>query len=143
MTRSTMFSRRAALTFFACALATTSCTRTDAPAEPIWGKEPCAHCKMLVSDKRYAAQVAADGERYFFDDIGCMVLWIDTHPRAERAWVHDASNAAWLDARTARYVAGVRTPMDFGFEAHAAQGTEGVAFDAAHDAVLAKKRSSL
>ena len=134
------FSRRTAMAFFTCAMVAASCARTDAPAEPVWGKEPCAHCKMLVSQPRYAAQVASDGERYFFDDIGCMVLWLDAHKPAERAWVHDATGKTWLDARTARYVGGARTPMDFGLEAHAA---EGVSFDAARDAVLAKKRSSL
>ena len=139
MSPASMLSRRAAMASFLGALVASACTRADGPVEPVWGKEPCAHCKMLVSDKRYAAQIIDDaGERRFFDDVGCMVLWIDAHKTPARSWAHEASGAAWLDARTARYVQGARTPMDFGFEANAA---EGVPFATARDVVLAKKRA--
>lgn len=117
-----------------------SCKRVDAPVEPVWGKEPCANCKMLVSDKRYAAQlVDGTGEHRFFDDIGCMVLWMDAHGGAEHAWVRESTTGSWLDARSARYVQGARTPMDFGFEVRA--GGE-ITFDAVRVAVLERKRSS-
>ena len=136
----TTLSRRSALAVIASALLVTACTRTDAAAEPVWGKEPCAHCRMLVSDKRYAAQVVDDtGEHRFFDDLGCMVLWMDTPKASQRAWVREATSGAWLDARTAHYVHGARTPMDFGFEARFG---DGVPFEAVREAVLAKKRNS-
>ena len=135
----TLLSRRRAMALIASTLLAAACSRTDAATEPVWGKEPCAHCKMLVSDKRYAAQIVDEaGEHRFFDDIGCMVLWMDAHKPAVRAWVRDATSGAWLDARTAQYVQGARTPMDFGFEAHSAGG---VPFETTRDAVLAKKRS--
>ena len=139
MIAASMLSRRAAIVVLAGAIVAGACARSDAPAEPVWGKEPCAHCKMLVSDKRYAAQVAYDGDRYFFDDIGCMVLWMDARKPGAKAWVRSATSAEWLDARAAFYVAGARTPMDFGFEANA---RDGVPFDTARVAVLEKKRSS-
>lgn len=129
--------RRSVLAAIAAAIVCAACRQTDTPTEPVWGKEPCAHCMMLVSDKRYAAQVVdATGEHKYFDDIGCMVLWMETH-KAERAWARAASGA-WVDARTAKYVHGARTPMDFGFEVSAA---DGVTFDAVRAAVLAKERS--
>ena len=135
------FSRRAAIAFISGALLVAACSRSDAPAEPVWGKEPCAHCKMLVSDRRYAAQVMDDtGERHFFDDVGCMILWMDSHKTTAHAWARSASSGAWLDARTAHYVQGAKTPMDFGFEAN---GADGIPFATARNAVLAKKRSSL
>jgi copper chaperone NosL len=131
-------SRRSALVLaMTCAIA---CKASDAPAEPVWGKEPCASCKMLVSDKRYAAQaIDASGEHRFFDDIGCMVVWMDGHRGAVRAWVREPATGSWLDPRTARYMQGARTPMDFGFEARA-DGE--VSFDAVRVAVLERKRSS-
>ena len=133
-------SRRALVALFAGALVGVACSRSDTPTEPVWGKEPCAHCKMLVSDKRYAAQVIDDeGEHRYFDDVGCMVLWMDAHKPPARSWVRDATSGVWLDARAAKYVHGARTPMDFGFEAHAA---DGVPLETVRDAVLAKKRSS-
>jgi hypothetical protein len=95
---------------------------------------------MLVSDKRYAAQVVdQNGEHRFFDDIGCMVLWTSAHQPAARAWVREEATATWADARTARYVQGARTPMDFGFEARS-DGPLG--FEAVRDAVLERKRAS-
>ena len=135
----TMLSRRSALAILASALVAAACTRSDAPSEPVWGKEPCANCKMLVSDKRYAAQILdSAGEHKFFDDIGCMVVWMDAHP-SQRAWVRDPASGAWLDARTAHYVQDARTPMDFGFEA---RSTGDLGFEAVRDATMAKKRSS-
>lgn len=135
----TTLSRRSAIAVIAGTLLAAACTRSDAATEPVWGKEPCAHCKMLVSDKRYAAQVVDEaGDHRFFDDIGCMVLFMDTH-KAPRAWVRVATSGAWLDAHTAHYVQGARTPMDFGFEASSG---DGVTFEAVRAAVLAKKRSS-
>jgi copper chaperone NosL len=91
---------------------------------------------MVVGDKRYAAQVVSDGERRFFDDLGCMVLWMETH-KTERAWAHDAQGGSWVDAKLARYAAGARTPMGFGVEAHAGAPME---FGEMHDRVVAQSR---
>ncbi len=92
------------------------CSKTDTPVDPIWGKEPCAHCAMLVGDRRYSGQVVAHGERRYFDDIGCMALWLDAHGgQAEKLWVREVSGT-WVDAKTARFATGAKTPMDFGFE---------------------------
>jgi copper chaperone NosL len=125
----------------AAALALAACSKSDAPDEPAWGKQPCAHCAMLLSDRRFAAQVLTEpGDRRYFDDIGCMVLWLEERkPRVTGLWVHDADGNRWLDARLAHYVAGARSPMDFGFEAHASAG---VAFQDMHDGVLAKREAA-
>ncbi|HEY2512639.1 MAG TPA: hypothetical protein VGI39_17350, partial [Polyangiaceae bacterium] len=97
------------------------CDRGDAPVEPVWGKEPCAHCAMILSDRRFGAQLTGrDGDRFFFDDPGCLVSFVEERKLASyRAWVHDAQTGAWLDASSARY-ARAASPMDFGFEARAA-----------------------
>ena len=79
-----------------------------------------------------------EGERLFFDDVGCMVLDIDQRGLgAPRAWARDGQSGLWLDARTARYLAGAPSPMDFGFEARAG---DGVAWDDLRAAVSAKSR---
>lgn len=142
--------RRGALRVVAASLFTvvlstgTACSRSDGPLDPVWGKEPCAHCKMLVSDRVHAAQVSLGGERLYFDDIGCMALWLDVQEKRAsepvRAWVRDAAGPGWLEARSARYASGARTPMDFGFEARS--GGEGVDFEAMREAALARKRST-
>lgn len=91
------------------------CKSNDGPVDPVWGKEPCAYCRMLISERRYAAQAIDSGDRYYFDDIGCMVLWQRKHTAA-LLWVHQSPENKWLNATVAKYKSGVSSPMDFGFE---------------------------
>ena len=129
--------RRAFLT--GAAALVLGCSRSDRPEDPVWGKQPCAHCAMLVTDKRYAAQAIVDGDRRFFDDVGCMVLWADERGKdLALAWVRDADKGGWVEAGGARYASGARTPMDFGFEAREG-GTVGWSDVKAR--VVAKKRA--
>jgi copper chaperone NosL len=96
--------------------AAASCSNPDRAADAVWGKQPCEHCKMVLSEPRHAAQmITRDGTRLFFDDLGCMIEY--ERARAEtpkRVWVRN-EQGAWIDASTARYEHGARTPMDYGF----------------------------
>lgn len=89
----------------------------DRAVDPVWGKQACEHCKMLVSHRASASQLVLDGERYHFDDIGCMIQWLDEKRRTARAWVR--AGDSWLDAEQARYRGGAMTPMDHGYVASA------------------------
>lgn len=92
---------------------------------------------MLLSDRRIGAQLlTSDGDRFFFDDPGCMVLFIEDRGFASaRAWVYDDGAGRWLDAHAARYAGGAATPMDFGFEA---KGSGGLGWNEMRAQVLAK-----
>ena len=94
------------------------------PVDPVWGKEPCSHCAMLVSDRGFAAQLTTfPGRRHFFDDVGCMVAFEDDRSPVVRAhWVHDGEGPAWLAVGEATFADGGRTPMDFGFVAKRSGG---------------------
>lgn len=85
--------------------------------EPIWGKQQCAHCAMLVSEKPPSAQaLTAEGKRRFFDDLGCLVAWEDReHPKVTARWVRDPSGTGWVDPVATHFSPGHPTPMDFGF----------------------------
>ena len=99
-------------------LSLSSCSRGEGPEEPVWGKQACAHCAMIVGDKRYAAQVVLGGERSHFDDVGCMIAFVEKRgSRPERAWVRDEAHDGWLESERARYRRGAKTPMDYGFAA--------------------------
>jgi hypothetical protein len=102
----------ATLLWLACA-----CENADRASEPVWNKQPCAHCHMLLSDPRYAAQVALDdGQRFFFDDVGCLAVYVAGNEKAVRhAWVDQGS--VWRDAYATRYAQGATTPMGYGFAA--------------------------
>ena len=90
-----------------------ACESGDRAVDPVWGKQPCGACSMLVSDPHTAAQlITKAGDHLFFDDIGCM-LNSSKYADAKSIWVRNGAGQ-WVDARAARYGQGV-TPMDYGF----------------------------
>ncbi|MGZ3443102.1 MAG: nitrous oxide reductase accessory protein NosL [Polyangia bacterium] len=93
----------------------------EQPLDPVWGKQPCDHCAMLVDEPRFAAQVATDdGQRLYFDDAGCMGGWLREHAATHaRAWVQRDSR--WVSVDATLFQTGARTPMGYGFVA-AAEG---------------------
>lgn len=109
---------RARLTAAALALA------CAAPAvRPIpYGTEPCAHCHMVITDARFAAElVSRKGRVWFFDDPACLAAFYASGevPPGDVALlvVNDfVTPDSALDARTASYLetARVQTPMGGG-----------------------------
>ena len=99
---------------------------TDAgqPKDAAWGKQPCEECAMLLSDPHHGAQlVTTDGERLYFDDLGCMAEWSIEHPRqAERQWVRTEDTQQWILAEHARFQRGRQSPMGFGLVASSDAG---------------------
>ena len=123
---------------FAVLLLLAGCEKGDQPAEPVWGKQACASCGMVVSDRRTAAEIVTSaGDRVFFDDAGCMVVWSSKHAQPQHAWVRNADDQSWIAPQAAKWVSGVATPMDFGWEAH----SNGVAWETMRTAVLARAES--
>lgn len=94
-----------------------SCGQT-APAID-FGKAECAHCRMNVVDRQYGAALTTQkGRHYLFDDLGCMVQFVQAGTVAEaqvaRWYVCDYANPGMLiDATTAFYLTGqaFRSPM--------------------------------
>jgi copper chaperone NosL len=96
------------------------------PAELDTRHEQCAHCRMAVSDPRFAGQIVAPGELpRFFDDLGCLAGWVKEQGGALSegavAWVADHRTKAWVRADVAVYtrVPGLETPMGSHVIAHA------------------------
>lgn len=107
--------KASALPFLALTVACQSNQAIEA-VEPVWGKVSCRHCSMLVTERHPAAQaVLSDGVRAYFDDVGCMALFLDVEKAPPRmAWANDGKGG-WVSVSEARFAAGQRTPMDFGF----------------------------
>ncbi|MBU2646246.1 hypothetical protein KKI24_16185 [bacterium] len=76
---------------------------------------------MALSDPHYSAQVIdPDGNPYYFDDIGCAILWLRRQPwqKKARTWVNDVHTKEWIDAEKASWMYGdPKTPMGYGFSA--------------------------
>jgi copper chaperone NosL len=116
----------AAARLAALALAAAACTRGPARPAPVDTRnDACAHCRMAVSDARFAAQLAAPGEEpRFFDDIGCLRDFLAKGPRLPRgavAFVADHRTREWVRASGALFTrqGSLETPMGSQLVAHA------------------------
>ena len=80
-------------------------------------------CTMVVEKNEFAAQLAAkSGKTWIFDDVGCLVLWLDDKVFTDtpKIWVYTMDSQTWIDAKKAHYSATERTPMLHGFGAYEA-----------------------
>ena len=124
-------------------LAACSGEPASGPGEVRWDRDACERCAMVVSDRRFAAQVrlAPSGELHKFDELGCALVWLDESGRAAREiWVRDHETQAWLDAEAAFYEPVRATPMDYGFGAIAAPGAARIPFAELRERILSGPR---
>ncbi len=94
------------------------------PHAVLYGEEACHRCGMIISDKRFAAELITDkGEAQKYDDIGCM---IDDLKDAEKrggsrlaVYVNDYNTGEWLDAGKAFYLQNgeLKSPMGYNIAA--------------------------
>ena len=103
----------------------------DGMAEIKWDRDTCARCSMAISDRRFAAQLRGGPDKtvFKFDDIGCLVFWMQEktgkYPwladAATRFWVADFTSKSreemrWLDPKRAHYMTKT-SPMGYNFAA--------------------------
>ncbi len=99
------------------------------------GKTNDTQCAMLIKSNRNAGEaIAPDGRTWFFDDPGCMMLWLKDRDWADKAvlWVHTIDTHAWIDARKAWYSIDDHTEMHYGFGAYAKSQKGRIDFDEMH-----------
>ena len=79
----------------------------------------CSECSMDVEELDYAAQlIAKNGNTYFYDDIGCVVLWLENHsPDTQIILTKTLDTHLWVDATKAWYSRIAPSPMGYGFAA--------------------------
>lgn len=115
--------KRTGHALFMTSLLLAGCHGPDGSRPPSirYGEESCAHCRMIISDERFASALARkDGEVLKFDDVGCMVL----HEREANApavsrWVRDYTSDGWLPGHDAIFVYSreIASPMGHGLAA--------------------------
>jgi hypothetical protein len=105
--------------------------RPEGPVEPIWDREACAHCRMHVGERAFAAQLQTEeGEVLFFDDPGCLLLHAERAAKAPRAmYFRHATEDRWILAAQVRFTHVKTTPMGFGLAA--TDGREGLSLEQA------------
>ena len=113
----------------------------DGPADVRWDRHACERCRMVLSDRHNSAQVRylPEGKKrtkvLYFDDIGCATLWLEDKPWKDnpetQIWVTEHNTGNWIDARTATYVKGKITPMEYGLGAQSNPDPNGLNFEQA------------
>jgi copper chaperone NosL len=131
----TRHAARAALALGALLLA---CGRAPGPEPIAWDREPCAHCRMLISDPAFAAQLQTrDGVVASFDDPGCLLAALTSYPEPSALWFHDHAEERWLPEGGVAFVRVARSPMGYGLGAVAAGTPGALSLEAARAEVAA------
>jgi len=89
-------------------------------------------CAMLIKTIKNAAEVVSpDGRTWFFDDPGCMILWLKDKPFKDKAtlWVHTVDTNRWIDAKKAKYSINYHSAMHYGFGAKQNDENSSISFD--------------
>jgi copper chaperone NosL len=96
-------------------------TDVDTPPDIRYGEDVCDQCRMIISERRFAAAyVTRQGETRRFDDIGDLVRYHRHHAEDVAVfWVHDYDSRVWLKAEQAYFVLSptIHTPMGHGIVA--------------------------
>jgi len=120
-------------------------------AEIKWDRDTCVRCNMVISDRRFAAEMRGGPKNtvFKFDDIGCAVFWmrdkLANYPWMSEAdtrlWVADATSSGnevrWLDAKQAQYFSKT-SPMGYNQAALALPQAGSAGFAEMSQHVLAK-----
>ena len=81
----------------------------------------CPECKMPIEQMKYSAEaVMPNGKTFFFDDPGCLILWLkDKRVKDDiKLWIHTLDTQKWIDPKSAHYSLTDNTPMLYGFGAY-------------------------
>lgn len=105
----------------------------DGPADVVWDKSACAHCRMHLGEPGFAAQLTTTaGTTLLFDDPGCLFEYLaDATPAVHAIWFHHASEQRWLRAPAVAFAPVSTSPMGFGLAATDPGTVGAIDYDAA------------
>lgn len=92
------------------------------PVEIVLSEDACSECRMAVSDRKFAAElVTTAGHVDYFDDIGCLIIFLRKNPppSGSAAYVVDFYTGSWLEQTQAYFLHAktLPTPMSYGLAA--------------------------
>jgi copper chaperone NosL len=95
------------------------CQGTQIKPVDIAAEDMCAHCKMAISEKQFAAEfINQEGDACKFDDIGCMLDYLKGKPDTKAAayFFVDYETKQWVKSSEANFVksAEITAPMGGG-----------------------------
>jgi len=94
-----------------------------------YGEDSCERCRMIISDKRFAAElIDQKGEALKFDDVGCMADYMKGSEKEGAKplamYVTDFGTGEWIDAGKAFYLLNpeLKSPMGYNIAAFGSAG---------------------
>ena len=120
----------------------TNCQKQTVEPVALAPEDMCAYCKMAISEKRYAAElIDSEGQAVKFDEIGCMVNFINSKKNTTKIVAHfvmDFAERQWTKADDAYYVRSseITTPMSGGIIAFKNQAKAKEAADRYHGKLI-------
>lgn len=80
----------------------------------------CSECSMDIEALEYSAQIiTSKGDTYFFDDIGCVVLWLENRTiETQKVITRTLDTGKWIEVNKAWYTRIAPSPMGYGFAAY-------------------------
>jgi copper chaperone NosL len=110
-----------------------ACRPSDGPQPIAWDREPCAHCRMLISEPRFAAQLQAeDGSHASFDDPGCLLAHLESRDAPIPVlWFHHLREERWITGDRVAFERVEWSPMGYGLGALDARAAGALSFDEA------------
>lgn len=111
--------RRAVALALAVGVAVAGCRRGDGPVPIAYDRTPCAHCRMVISDPSFAAQLqTVAGDVLDFDDPGCLLSHrADRAPDVRALYFHHVREDRWIPGEAVAFAHADHTPMGFGLGA--------------------------
>ncbi|MCF7801225.1 MAG: nitrous oxide reductase accessory protein NosL [Candidatus Marinimicrobia bacterium] len=116
---------RRLLTGFIIGLALVACTK--GPREIQYGSDSCAHCRMTITDPRFASQLITEkGKIHLFDSVECLAAYENdtVSPKAQR-FVSDFEHPGrFIPLKQAHILKGERLRSPMGLNLAAFPATE-------------------
>jgi copper chaperone NosL len=119
-----------------------NCQKRTVEPVAIAAEDMCSYCKMVISEKQYAAElIDSEGQAFKFDDIGCMLNFVkkgSVSISASSFFVMDFDERQWIKADDAYYVrsSDLTTPMNGGIIAFKDRSPARQAADKYHGKLL-------
>ncbi len=88
-------------------------------------------CKMLIRSYSGSCQaINKNGDTYFFNDIGCMMIWLEGQKNRKNIelWAYTKDTNRWLNAKIAHYTTRDKTVIGYGFNAYEENSKESISF---------------
>ena len=116
----------------------------EGPVPIAFDREPCAHCRMLISDPAFAAQLeSAEGETQSFDDPGCLLASLEGRPAAAGGlWFHHVREERWIPGDRVAFEPVPKTPMGYGLGAVDAGSAGALSLETARERVAAFRQGA-